>query len=50
MVNTTPITAPANCAAMNNGTDFNEIPVNDSLKVLASVIAGFANEVEEVKI
>ena len=34
---------------MNNGTDFIEIPVKDSLKVRAIVIAGFANDVEEVK-
>jgi hypothetical protein len=33
---------------MNSGTDFNEIPVKDSLNVRASVIAGFANEVDEV--
>jgi|LauGreDrversion2_3_1035106.scaffolds.fasta_scaffold852790_1 hypothetical protein len=36
------------CAKMNSGTDFNEIPVKDSLNVRASVIAGFANEVDEV--
>jgi hypothetical protein len=35
---------------MNKGTDFNEIPANDSLRLRAKVIAGFANEVEEVKI
>ena len=34
---------------MNSGTDFIEIPVNDSLRVRATVIAGFAKDVEEVK-
>ena len=34
---------------MNIGTDFIEIPVKDSLKVRATVIAGFAKEVDEVK-
>ena len=36
------------CAIMNIGTDLIEIPANDSLKLRANVIAGFANEVEEV--
>jgi hypothetical protein len=34
---------------MNIGTDLIEIPANDSLKLLANVIAGLANDVEEVK-
>ena len=34
---------------MNIGTDFKEIPAKESLKVLARVMAGFAKEVEEVK-
>lgn len=37
------------CATMNIGTDFIEIPANDSLRLLANVIAGFAKDVEEVK-
>ena len=37
------------CAKMNIGTDLIEIPANDSLRLLANVIAGLANDVEEVK-
>lgn len=33
---------------MNIGTDLIEIPANESLKLRANVIAGFANDVEEV--
>ena len=34
---------------MNKGTDFSEIPENVSLHERAKVIAGFANEVDDVK-
>ena len=33
---------------MNIGTDLIEIPANDSLRLRANVIAGFAKEVDEV--
>jgi hypothetical protein len=36
----TPRRAPMHCAKMNIGTDLIEIPANDSLKLLANVIAG----------
>ena len=36
------------CARMNIGTDLIEIPANDSLRLRANVIAGFANDVDEV--
>ena len=46
--NKTPSTAPRHCAKMNMGTDLSAIPAKDSLRLRANVIAGFANDVDEV--
>jgi hypothetical protein len=43
-----PAAAPASCATTKAGTSAGRIPANVSLAVLASVTAGFANEVEDV--
>jgi hypothetical protein len=40
--------APGNCARMNAGTWDGEIPANVFDKARAIVMAGFANEVNEV--
>lgn len=41
--------APINCASKKAGTDCRSIPANESVKLLAIVIAGFAKAVEGVK-
>ena len=43
-----PAVAPSVCASTNAGTSAGRIPVNVSDNARAIVIAGFANEVEEV--
>lgn len=39
---------PANCAAMNKGASTGRMPAKVSLRVLAIVTAGFANDVDAV--
>jgi hypothetical protein len=41
--------APINCISTNIGTDSGAIPANVLLRLRATVTAGFANEVDEVK-
>jgi hypothetical protein len=42
------VSAPRSCAKMNAGTWDGEIPANVFDKALAIVMAGFANDVDEV--
>jgi hypothetical protein len=46
---TTANMAPNNCIITNIGTDSGAIPANVLLRLRATLTAGFANEVDEVK-
>ena len=39
---------PISCITMNSGTDSGAIPAKESVKLLAIVTAGLANDVDEV--
>ena len=49
MVKAIPAMAPITCAAMNGKTDAGAMPANESESVLATVTAGLAKLVDEVK-